>query len=202
MQFKAGHCLTFVIVSLISMTALAVEKGKGEMRIEEPIVRIAGTSSDTQGEEATVLGVAIENGTIAIGLESIEGLRKVSVLLPDGKRVTPTAIVMFPDKGIAIVLADLKLRAARPVAVKIGGHVSVVQDDPLADMVVTRGLLSGESSVDIAASSPRHAGIVIDAEDQCLGVVVQPDAAPLRFLDVESIRGFLRQWRTSHAKGQ
>lgn len=200
-----GLSVSFAIVSLISTTSIAAEKGGGEMKIVEPIVRVAGKSHDMQ-DEAIALGLAVESGTIALRLESIEGLRKVAVLLADGKRATPTAIVMLPERGIALLLVDLKLRSALAAPVKTGGQIRVVRHDPIAETVIGKGLVSsenrdtGEFSVDLAASSPHHDGIVVDAEHQCLGVVVRPDASPLRCLDVEGIQRVLRQWRASQAK--
>ena len=191
-----------------SITLLAADKEKRVIEIREPIVRVVGKSADAKAEEVTALGAVVDCGLVVISLKNIEGLRNLSVALPDGKRIVPSAIVMFPKMGIAAISIESKLAAAHAVAVKTGESVRIVRHDSATDsLVVANGLTSSDSRgrsgflIDVANGNPLQTGVVIDSDGQWLGVVTQDESA-VRALDAETIQAFLRQWRLATDNSQ
>jgi len=201
-----GTPLCLLCLCLYCLTALPLCMANcGEAtRFDKPMVRIFGLSSTSENEEVIVLGAAVDKGTVVASFDDVEGLRKLTVLTPNGQRASPKVIVLLPSIGIAAISTDPSFSTDNMAEVKAGDQLRIIRYDTGSDtLVVTNGLASSTPgstngfSIDVAVGNSPKVGIVVDENRQLVGVVITRSEKTVRALDVKAIQLHLRRFRAS-----
>ncbi len=188
-------------------SAAAAEALKAVIR-NTPRVTIVGkyTPKDGPVREVSTVGVNLRaEGLIVVTLGAIEGLKEVQVVAPDGERLKPTAIVQFPQSGIAAIAVDAKEKFKVPATaqeVLAGETIWLLGPTFDGEKTVVTGIISRLGGkppeewllTDAAICSGTTQGVAFNLEGELVGVVASGPVQVTRLLPPTTIEHLLRKW--------
>lgn len=162
-------------------------QSKGDKR---PKYRFVGSATvaleSTDPKKTTYLrAVNIDSkGVFIASMPATASFAKATIKLPDGRSLTPKAIVSLPEIGVVAfcVESDKKIPIAASASPKKAEFVRICSADLIVDeFSVTNGLVSDVKQnryhVDVSIGHLIREGIVYDLKGRCLGVISLADGA-------------------------
>jgi hypothetical protein len=213
----SGWATTALALSLPAETVKKQESGKkppfvtAAAKVRPAVVLVHATKSKSAGKgerNLSGLGVLIDSkGIVVLPRRFVEGTDKVELVLRDGRRLTPKAILSDPK--IPFGLVKLEDKKAFPHA-EIGDSDQLAVEDWVFgfwlivgdEYAVERGVVSGKSQltkdgdelfrVDTANSTPEGAELFFDLDGRFLGVGPREGVVPSRQVQ-EAVRRWLKE---------